>query len=119
MWLSRYAKPGEAARRLDVERLNVIDPCACRPPAHRHLEPLQRRGIAFGNHLDAAVMLVANVTENPLALCRVLDEKPEPNALDPAPYDEATTNEHGELYKGRVGIVGCVEIVGVEKKGAR
>jgi hypothetical protein len=101
---SRYAKSGETARRRELERVDFVNASAGRPPAHRHLEPLQRIGIAFGEHLDAAVVLVANVTLNALALRCILDEEPEPNALDPAPYDEATPNEHGKLYgtkKGR------------------
>ena len=84
MWLSRHAKPGEAARRLELWRLDFVDAGAGRPAPHRHFESLQRIGVAFGDDLDAAVMLVADVALNALALRGILDEKPEPDALDPA-----------------------------------
>jgi hypothetical protein len=100
VWLSRDAKPVESARRLELERIDVVDSGPCRPAAERHFEALERRSIPLGHDLDAAVMLIANEPLNAFALRRVLDEEPEPHALNTSSNDEATPDEHGKLYKG-------------------
>jgi hypothetical protein len=45
-------------------------------------------------------MLVPNVALNALALCRILDEVPEPDALHTPSHDIPVTDEHAELYRG-------------------
>jgi len=65
-------------------------------------------------------MLVSDVPLNALALGRVLDEEPEPDALHAALHDVPAPDKHAELYReGRVGIVGRVGGVGPKEKGAQ
>jgi hypothetical protein len=119
--LSCHTKSGKAARRLDVYRVDIIDASACRPSPYRHLEPLHRIGVPFGHDLDAAIMLVAHVSQNAFSLRRVFHEKSESDALH-TPFDDVPApHKHAELYKGRAGSVGGVGIVGAwgqRKKGA-
>ena len=116
--LSRHAKAGEASRRLDLDRIDIIDACAGWPAPYGHLEALYRVDVAFRHNLNAAVVLIAHVPLNAFALCRVLDEVPEPDALHAALHDVPPPHEHAELYRGIVGCVGIVGRVGrAEKKG--
>ena len=114
--LSRHTKPGEPARRFYLKRVDIIHARAGRPLPHGHFESLHRVGIAFGDHLHAAVVLIADVALNTLTLGGILDEVPEPYALHTSLDDEAAPDEHAELYMGIAGIVGRVGFVG-QKKG--
>src|SRR5688572_26412422 len=98
--LSRHTKSSEPARRLDLERVDIVHARAGRPLPHGHLESLHRISVAFGDHLNAAVVLIANVTLNALTLGGILDEVPESYALHTSLDDEAAPNEHAELYMG-------------------
>ena len=70
VWLSRHTEPGEAIRHLDIRGLHVVYARAERTTPHGHLESLHRVGIALGDHLDTAVMLIAHVASDALALAR-------------------------------------------------
>ena len=98
--LSSHAKSGETARRLDFKSVDVIYAGARRAAPHGHLETLHGVGVPFGDHLDAAVVLVPYIPVNAFALCRVLDEEPEPDALYAALHNVPAPDEHGKLYKG-------------------
>jgi hypothetical protein len=94
MSLSRHPKPGKAARRLNLDRVDIVDASAGRPSPYGHLEPLQRLHVALGDDLDAAVVLVAHVPLNAFALRGVLYEESEPDALHAAFHDVPPPHEH-------------------------
>ena len=125
--LSRHAKAGEAGRRSDLDRVDIVNASAGGPASHCHLETLHRVDVAFRDDLYGAVVLIAHVSLNTFALRCILDEVPEPDALHAALHDVPPPHEHAELYRGIVGIVGGVGIVGIvrgvgiagtKKKGA-
>src|SRR5918994_3982343 len=97
--LSRHTKSGEAARWLDVQRVDIVDTRPRRAPPYRDLEPLHCVGVPFGDDLNAPVMLVAHVALNTFALRRDFDEKSEPDALHPALHDVPAPHKHAELYR--------------------
>ena len=69
---------------------------------------MQRVGVPFGDDFHAAVVLIAHVTLDAFALRGSLDEEPEPDALHTPFHDVSPSDEHAELYMGRVGHVGHV-----------
>ena len=99
MCLSRNTKSGEAARRSDIRRVDIVDTRTSWSTADRHLEPLQRIGVPLGNNFHAAVVLVADVTLETFALCGILDEEPKPDALYAPLHDVSSPDEHAELYR--------------------
>jgi hypothetical protein len=58
------------------------------PSAHRLDHAIDRRGVAGGEELDAAVRTVTYPSADPLPARRLSDVPPEPHALDAAACDD-------------------------------
>ena len=65
-----------------------------RAAAHRGLEPIDRLGVPFGDHLDAAVGEVAHPAVHPFARRGVVREPAEPDALHAAGNHVAARDLH-------------------------
>jgi hypothetical protein len=98
-WLSRHNETGKSIRRSGIRGLDLVHTRTGRTAPDGHLEALHGVGIAFGHHLDATVMLIADVAQNALATGGVFDEEPETDPLDAPFHDIAAPDEHGRLYK--------------------
>jgi hypothetical protein len=82
-----------SGRRLDVHQ-HVVDSGACRPLPERTLESRHGVGVSLRDHLDAAIVQVLDRTRQALTMGGRAHVKPEPDALDPASHEKASSDAH-------------------------
>jgi hypothetical protein len=92
--LLQNRETGVAAVSTEIGHVEVIDNGAGRSMADVALEALQRLDIAFGPNFHPAVGRIPDPPVQAFAGSSRMGEEPEPDALDAAPDDIASSEAH-------------------------